>query len=440
MWENHSPSIGTFSLVLVRTTRIALRGKGGIDLFHGGGRMRVVVGGTRNIIAGQFEPIAVGKGQGMTLGGLLMVLLHFLIVVALKQRLIQTGGHTLDSGRSIVHAVVAQWGGFHIDIFRLLSREKFGQRTHPTETGPAYGLRRRTMVGMMKGRIHLCTSKAGEILRRLLVGRIAIQQVGQGTEINTGQIEASTAALKKVLTGSLSSRLALLLLLDLALERRHFHVQIKELRGNGRTIVGGCRHHGSWRGAHALGFGHPAVSLAALFLLFLASLVSLGNVRAAVSFRHVVPEGLRALLPTQERLGVHPLAALELALDKAAVLADVFDDITDNVGLVRLGLGLLVLFQHGGHERAQPLVAGVEVELFALDGRREEGRVRHTGKESRGQRQKGRSSINKHTFPITTSWSPGTKSAGRAGSMASSEAGLVDLVILMDCLIVWFVF
>lgn len=371
-WENQSPSIGTFSLVLVRATRIALRGKGGIDLFHGGGRMRdvvVVVGGTRNIIAGQFEPIAVGKGQGMTLDGLLMVLLHFLIVVALKQRLIQTGGHTLDS-------VVAQWGRFHIDIIlRLLSRENFGQRTHQTETGPAHGLRRRTMVGMRKGRIHLRTFKAGEILRRLLVGRIAIQQVGQGTEINTGQIEASsTAGLKKVLTGSLSSRLALLLLLDLALERRHFHVQIKELRGNGRTIVGGCRHHGSWCGAHALGFGHTAVCLAALFLLFLASLVSLGNVRAAVSFRHVVPEGLRALLPTQEWLGVQPLAALELALDKAAVLADVFDDITDNVGLVRLGLGLLVLFQHGGHERAQPLVAGVEVELFALDGRREEGR------------------------------------------------------------------
>ena len=306
----------------------------------------------------------------MTLGLLLMMihvlLLGSIVVVALKQRLVQTGGHVLD-GRDIVGivVVVAQGCGFYIHRLLLLSREQFGQSTHQTETGTTDGLSRRTIV--MVGRIHLTSTKAGEIIIVLLmVGRIAVQQVGQGIDVNPGQIDA-TVLEEVVLSGRRS--LTLLLLDNLTLERRHFHVQIKELSRN----IGGRRSgRGTRSRAHALGFGHDnhtvrlAFTAAALFFLFLASLVSLGHVRAAVGVGHVVPKGLRALFATQERFRVHPLPALDIAPDKAAVLVDVFDHVADNIGFIGLGLGLFVLVQHGADERAQPLVARVEVELFAL--------------------------------------------------------------------------
>lgn len=101
-------------------------------------------------------------------------------------------------------------------------------------------------------------------------------------------------------------------------------------------------------------------------MLFLTPLVALGHIAGPVGLGHVIPKGLAALFSAQQGFGVDPLSGARITLDEASILAHVFYHIADNVGLVALGLGSFVLVVHGRDELAEPLIARVEIELFAL--------------------------------------------------------------------------
>jgi hypothetical protein len=73
---------------------------------------------------------------------------------------------------------------------------------------------------------------------------------------------------------------------------------------------------------HTLGFGRSL-----LFLLFRTTLVSLGNVAAAVSLCEIVTEGLAAFLSAEERLSINPSARFEVALHEASMLTDILHHI-----------------------------------------------------------------------------------------------------------------